>query len=186
MALLSKYLYPLPRGPVSWLARMRAKLRLRALYHRYNDKIDGRLTCHRRTVPTAERRRQYRRLSQGGQVRSSLLIRDRPGNEPNRKANCTSCTSTKESIFKSNDPIAHGESWAAAVDAASQISWQGSVNEGLGGEKSFLQAGVFFDTELFTSESLAAKEEKRIQRDTCARSSIVFMHSRHRMPILFV
>ncbi|KAH8433716.1 glycosyl hydrolase family 79 C-terminal domain-containing protein [Aspergillus melleus] len=68
------------------------------------------------------------------------------GNEPN--------------FFKSSDPIAHGESWTAAADAASQVSWQASVSEGLGNEESFVQAGVFFDTESFTAENLAAKEEE--------------------------
>ncbi|PLB44796.1 hypothetical protein P170DRAFT_501658 [Aspergillus steynii IBT 23096] len=68
------------------------------------------------------------------------------GNEPN--------------FFKSSDPIAHGEAWTAAADAASQVSWQTSVSEGLDNKQSFVQAGVFFDTESFTAENLAAKEEE--------------------------
>lgn len=63
-------------------------------------------------------------------------------------------------VFKSSDPIAHGSAWTAAADAASQVSWQASVSKGLDNAKSFVQAGVFFDTESFTAEHLAAKEEE--------------------------
>ena len=69
-------------------------------------------------------------------------------------------TSANSSVFKSSDPIAHGEAWTAAADAASQVSWQASVSESLDNKQSFVQAGVFFDTESFTVENLAAKEEE--------------------------
>ncbi|GKZ26880.1 hypothetical protein AbraCBS73388_003269 [Aspergillus brasiliensis] len=66
------------------------------------------------------------------------------GNEPN--------------FFTSSDPIADGQSWTAAADAASQVSWQASVGSALD-ETSFTQAGVFFDLDTFTVSNLAEKEE---------------------------
>ncbi|PYI11982.1 hypothetical protein BO78DRAFT_331927 [Aspergillus sclerotiicarbonarius CBS 121057] len=66
------------------------------------------------------------------------------GNEPN--------------FFTSSDPIADGETWTAAADAASQVSWQASVSDALD-ETSFAQAGVFFGLGSFNVSNLAKKEE---------------------------
>ncbi|EHA27657.1 hypothetical protein ASPNIDRAFT_41596 [Aspergillus niger ATCC 1015] len=67
------------------------------------------------------------------------------GNEPN--------------FFTSSDPIADGQSWTAAADAASQVSWQASVGSALD-ETSFAQAGVFFGVGTFNVSNLAEKEEE--------------------------
>ncbi|KAE8154588.1 hypothetical protein BDV25DRAFT_171800 [Aspergillus avenaceus] len=65
------------------------------------------------------------------------------GNEPN--------------FFSDSDPIANGESWTAAADYASQISWQDAVCGNLSASD-LISAGVYFGTSPMSIAGLADVE----------------------------
>ncbi|EEY16687.1 conserved hypothetical protein [Verticillium alfalfae VaMs.102] len=65
------------------------------------------------------------------------------GNEPN--------------FFTSSDPIAGGNTWNAAADYASQLSWQKAVGGALGGSDQF-SAGVYFGTSPMSIKGLTGQE----------------------------
>lgn len=62
-----------------------------------------------------------------------------------------------ETVFTSTDPIANGQSWTAAADYASEISWQDAVCGNLS-TSDLISAGVFFGTSPMSIVGLSAVE----------------------------
>ncbi|KAF4551086.1 Glycosyl hydrolase family 79 C-terminal beta domain-containing protein 2 [Elsinoe fawcettii] len=78
------------------------------------------------------------------------------GNEPN--------------FFTSSDPIAGG-SWSASKDFDSQVSWQTSIGSALG-KSNIFSAGVYFGTNSFNIQGLAAREGSALPlvKDYCSHN----------------
>ncbi|KAF2226017.1 hypothetical protein BDZ85DRAFT_193194 [Elsinoe ampelina] len=78
------------------------------------------------------------------------------GNEPN--------------FFSSSDPIAGG-SWSASKDFDSQVSWQNAIGPALG-KSSIFSAGVYFGTNSFNIQGLAAREGSALPhvKDYCSHN----------------
>ncbi|KAJ5174584.1 uncharacterized protein N7482_000461 [Penicillium canariense] len=73
-------------------------------------------------------------------------------------------------FYSKSDPIAHGASWTAASDEASQISWQEAVCDYLDASD-LISAGVYFGTSMSVA-GLTAKEgyENKFVKDYCSHN----------------
>ncbi|KAG8631904.1 hypothetical protein KVT40_001044 [Elsinoe batatas] len=73
-------------------------------------------------------------------------------------------------FFTSSDPIAGG-SWSASKDFDSQVSWQKAIGPALG-KKSIFSAGVYFGTNSFNIQGLAAREGSALPlvKDYCSHN----------------
>lgn len=60
-------------------------------------------------------------------------------------------------VFSSSDPIAQGQSWTAAADYASQVSWQNALCSNLS-SANLVSAGVYFGTSPMSISGLTAAE----------------------------